>query len=223
VGIWVYSVPGPDRVVIFLSAGVESTLNGGLGCAQVPKKCRDEGLQVLRILFRSRKGTLSSVVGCSKPRHTLHANKLEPSGIHKGKRDYPSARVYLRTVRSSKEGQMTVPVCLVLRDIAQELPQEVIVISFHLPVGLLEVGRDIVRDYSPHPEDTLVTVEVEEPTTPQNRCDWSCGVAESNSTLPPAPQRPGTIPESTRNCQPAISNPAPNPWGEPRDSNQRHL
>ena len=40
---------------------------------------------------------------------------------------------------------------------------------------------------------------------------------------PPTPQRPGTIPRSTRNCQPAISNLAPKPWGKPRDSNLRHL
>ena len=66
-------------------------------------------------------------------------------------------------------------------------------------------------------------VKVEKPTTPHDRCDWSWGVAESNSTLPPTPQRPGTIPRSTRNCQPAISNPAPKPWGKPRDSNLRHL
>ena len=37
-------------------------------------------------------------------------------------------------------------------------------------------------------------VDVENPTTPQDRCDRSWGVAESSSTLPPTLEGPGTLP-----------------------------
>jgi len=81
-------VPGLDRVVLFFDAGVERPLIDGLGFAQLPVNRRDESLQALNILFRRRGGVLSSLLGLSKQRHTLHANKLEPSRTHEGKREF---------------------------------------------------------------------------------------------------------------------------------------
>jgi len=148
VGVWIDPIPGLDRVVLFLGAGVELPLLGGLGCSQLSANRRDEGLKVLNILLRSRRGVLSSFLGLSKPGNTLHANKLEPSRAQEGKGDFASARVYLRDVRSSREGQMTVPFDLMHCDVAPELPHQGGVISFHLPVGLEDVGRRMAPSYT---------------------------------------------------------------------------
>jgi len=73
-------------------------------------------------------------------------------GLTKEKGNLPSAHVYLRI----KDGRMTVPVCLVLRNILPELPHQGAVLSFHLPIGLRVVGRGIVRGYTKQHEDALV-------------------------------------------------------------------
>jgi len=151
-----FLVPGLDRVVLLLGAGVKRPLIRGLGFAQLPANRRDERPKVLNILFRRRGGDLSSLLGLSKPRHSLHANKLDPSRAHKGKGSLPSARVHLRITRSREKGQMTVPFLLVLRDIASELPHQGAVISLHLPIGLGVVGRGIVRGYTQQTENALV-------------------------------------------------------------------
>jgi len=111
---------------------------------------------VLNVLPRPRGGVLSSLLGFSKPRHALHANKLEPSRAHEGKGDLPSARVHLRITRSNKKGQMTVLFCLMLRNVASELPHQGAVVSFHLPISLGVVGRGIVRGYTQQTEDVLI-------------------------------------------------------------------
>jgi len=51
---------------------------------------------------------------------------------------------------------MTVPVCLVLRNEAQELPHQGAAVSFDLPVGLRVVGRGISGDRAQKLEDALV-------------------------------------------------------------------
>ena len=149
-------VPGLERVVHFLRAGVDRPLIRGLGFTQLPANHHGEGLQVLTILFLRRGGVLSSLLGLSKPRHTLHANNMQPSRTQEDKEDFPSARVHLRILRSMKEGQTTVPVCLVLRDIAPELPHQTAALSFDLPVGLRVVGRGIARGYTEQLNDALV-------------------------------------------------------------------
>jgi len=156
VGIYLNRVPGLDRVVLFLGAGVKRPLIRGLGFAQLPANRRDEGLMVLNVLLRRLVGVLRSLLGLSKPRHALHANKLETSRAHEGKGDLPSARMYRRIIRSSKKGQMTVPLCLMLRNGASELPHQGAVVSIHLPISLGVVGRGIVRGYSQQNEDALV-------------------------------------------------------------------
>jgi len=156
VGIWIYPVPGLDRVVLLLGAGVKRRLVRGLGFAQLSANRRNEGPKVLNILFSRRGGVLSSLLGLSKPRHALHANNLEPPRAHEGKGDLPSARVHLRIIRSRKKGQMTVPLLLMLSNIASELPHQGAVISLHLPIGLGVVGRGIARGYTQQPEDALV-------------------------------------------------------------------
>jgi len=143
-------------VVHFLRAGVERPLTRGLGFSQLPANRRDEALKVLNVLFRRRGDVLSSLLGLSKPRHSLHANKLKPSRAHEGKGEFPRARVHLRIIRSSKEGQMTVPFGLMLRNTASELPHLGAVVSFHLPSSLKVVERGIVRGYTEKPEDALV-------------------------------------------------------------------
>jgi len=149
-------VPGLDRVALLLGAGVKRPLIRGLGFAQLPTNRRDEGPKVLNKLFRRRGGVLGSLLGLSKPRHALHANKLEPSRAHEGKGDLPSARVYLRIIRSRKKGLMTVPFLLMLSNIASELPHQGAVISLHVPIGLGVVGRGIGRGYTQQPENALV-------------------------------------------------------------------
>jgi len=47
----VYAVPGLDRVDLLLRAGIDVPLVGGLGFAQLPKKCREAGRKVVNILF----------------------------------------------------------------------------------------------------------------------------------------------------------------------------
>jgi len=143
-------------VVLFLGAGVKRPLVRGLGFAQLPANRRDEGLKVLNILFRRRGGVLSSLLGLSKPRNALHANKLEPSRAHESKGDLSSARVHSRIIRSRKKGQMTVPLLLMLSNVASERPLQGAVISLHLPIGLGVVGRGIVRGYTQQPEDALL-------------------------------------------------------------------
>ena len=127
-----------------------------MGLAQLPANRRDEGLKVLNILLRRRGGVLSSLLGLSKPGHALHADNLEPSRAHEGKGDLPSAPVHLRIIRSSKKGQMTVPLCLMLHNMASEPPHQGAVVSFHLPMGLGVVGRGIVRGYTQLTENALV-------------------------------------------------------------------
>jgi len=156
VGIPIDPVPGLDRVVLLLGAGVKRPPVRGLGFSQLPANRRDEGPKVLNILFRRRGGVLSSLLGLSKPRHALPANKLELPGAHEGKGDLPSARVHLRIIRSRKKGQMTVPLCLMLCNKVSELPHQGAVVSFHLPIILDVVGRGIVRGYTQQPEDALV-------------------------------------------------------------------
>ena len=155
-GIFIDPVPGLDQVVLLFGAGVQRPLMRGLGFAQLPANRRDEGPKVLNKLYRRRGGVLSSLLGLSKPRHALHANKVEPSRAHEGKRDLPSARMHLRIIRSRKKGQMTVPFVLMLSNIASELPHQGAVLSLHLPIGLGVVGRGIVRGYTQQPEDAVV-------------------------------------------------------------------
>jgi len=144
--IELYPVPGVDRVVLFRSESVERLLIVGLGSAQLPKNCQNEGFKSLNMLFRLSRGVLRSILGLPKARNSLHANTLEPSGSHEGKRNFPGARLNQRILLSSKESQMPVPVGMVTRDIAPEFPHQGAVISLHLPVGLRVVRRCIVRD-----------------------------------------------------------------------------
>jgi len=51
---------------------------------------------------------------------------------------------------------MTVPLFLMLRNIASELPHQGAVISLHLPIGLGVVGRGIVQGSTQQPENALV-------------------------------------------------------------------
>jgi len=108
----------------------------------------NEGLQVLNILFRRRAGVDGSFLGLSQPRHSLKPNELEPPRAHESKGDFASARMDLRIVRSRQEGQMTVPLGLVLRHISSELSMKGAVISLHLPVRLRVIRRGIVRSYT---------------------------------------------------------------------------
>ena len=155
-GIQIDPVPGLDRVVLLLGAGVKRPLIRGQGFAQLPENRRDEGLKVLNILLRPSGGVSSSLLGLSKPRHALPANKLEPSRAHEGKGDLPSAHVHLRIIRSRKKGQMTVRFLLMLSNIASELPHQGRVVSLHLPIGLGVVGRGVVRGYTQQTEIALV-------------------------------------------------------------------
>jgi len=51
---------------------------------------------------------------------------------------------------------MTVPLLLMLSNIASELPHQGAVVSLHLPIGLGVVGRGIVRGYTQQPANALV-------------------------------------------------------------------
>jgi len=156
VGIGIDPVPGLDRVVLFLSAGVKRPLMRGLGFAQLPANRPDEGPKVLNILLRRRGGVLSYLLGLSKPRHARHANKMEPSRAHEGKGDLPSARVHLRIISRRKKRQITVSFLLMLRNIVPEFPHQGAVLSLHLPIRLGVVRRGVVRGYTQKTKNALV-------------------------------------------------------------------
>ena len=152
-------VPGHDRGVGFLGAGVKRPLISGLCLAQLPANSLDGDFKFLNMLIRRRGGVVKPLLGVYKPRHALHAKKLEPSRAHEGNGDLPTTRVHLRITRRSKKGQMTVPACLMLLNIASELPHQGAVVSFHLPFSLGVLGRGLVRGYTQKTEDALVVFQ----------------------------------------------------------------
>jgi len=100
VGIQIESVPRFELVILFSSARIEGALVRCLGFPKVLPDLKNEGFQVLNILFRRRASVDGSFLGLSQHRHSLNPNELEPPRAYESKGDFPGARMDLRIVRS---------------------------------------------------------------------------------------------------------------------------
>jgi len=121
---------------LLIGAAAKRPLGSGRLFAQLPTNLREEGLEVTNELFRRRRDVHRFFIALSESRHTLHANELDSFWAHKGKREFLWALAFMRITCTNKEGQMTVPVRPVLREVAQELPNQDAATPFNLLVTL---------------------------------------------------------------------------------------